>query len=344
MLAPEEINVLDTKLTRYRQALLYLDVIVRGVRYHLNLQQTKESDASAAENVALLPVAPFVFQQRKDRVAILGSQWSTLQQQVVTNARQLFGTHYPLWEVSAGGASAPDSDNAARDEGFFNGFPCRRQLMSVGDDVTIVDPLYYCHWHMAKPLLYTIPGLPVIPKTRLTVFNEPQLSEGIFRVSLDGTVLAMKMVSQYDKEREIEFVREACTLAALPPHPNVVAFHGFVGARQGRVDAILLDFIDGKPLSDQRHATPSQRGQWKEQLRSALAHLHGQQPPVIWTSAKADNVMITSAGQAVLCNLGGRFSGLVDEHLNGTIAGDLEGMNTIYDAIDKVAPSPTTGS
>jgi len=339
MLSPEDFKVFHVSFTRYQRAVLDLDVMVRGVRYHLYLQQTTTPDASSAENVALLPLVPFVFQKRADRVDIPPLQWFDLEGQLITNARQFFGAHYPLWVVSAGGMSAAGLDNTARDEGYFNGFPCRRQLMTVRGNVTVVDPLYHCLLRSARQLLYTIPGLPVVHKERIIVFQERRLCKSIFRVSLDGTVLAMKTVYQYSREREAEFVQEACVLAALPPHPHVVGFHGLVAARHGRVDALLLDFIDGHPLRHQKHATPAQQRRWKEQLRSGLAHLHVQQPPVIWVDAKVDNVMITTAGDAVLCDFGGGYSGLVDKHLSGTVAGDQQGMTIVFGFIDEL-PSP----
>jgi len=341
MLAPEEFKVVQMSFLRFRRAEVYLDVIVRGVRYHLHLEQTKTPDAASAENVALLPLAPYMFENMADRVDITLPQWLDLERQLTANALQHFGTHYPYWAVLTGGMSASGLDKTARDEGYFNGFPCRRQLVTLRGDVTVVEPQNHCLVAFARQLMYTIPGLPVVHKERIIVFQERPLLRGFYRVSLDGTVLAMKTVYRYHREREPEFLQEACVLAALPPHPNVIGFHGLVAAPYGRADALLLDFIDGHSLRYQQHATPAQRRRWTEQLRSALAHLHAQQPPVVWMDAKVDNVMITKAGDAVLMDLGGGYSGIVDKHLSGTVAGDHQGMKTVYDHIDQLrSPEP----
>lgn len=337
----------DFKLTQYSlvfrdRVTLDINAVVRGVRYHFFLQQTTAPDPPAsAEDLILHPATPFVYKKPADRGPLSISRLSSLKREIVPDALQHFSRHYPLWRASAWGSSAAFVMNTAHDEGFFNGFPCRRQLVTVDGVMTVVDPAYYGMLSFAKPLSYVIPGLPVIFKERIIVSDGLELSAGIFRVRLDGTVLAMKTIYRYNRTRADEFVREACVLAALPPHPHVVAFHGLVAARHGRVDAMLLDFIDGHPLRQQRHATPAQRLRWKEQLRSALAHLHGQQPPVIWVDAKVDNVMVTRAGDAVLFDFGGGFSGFVDKHLNGTIAGDQQGMKIVTDWIDEL-PEPST--
>lgn len=70
------------------------------------------------------------------------------------------------------------------------------------------------------------------------------------------------------------------------------------------------------------------RERWARQVRETLAALHGA--GITWGDAKADNVLIDVYGDAWIVEFGGgRTEGWVDSGREGTVDGDLQGLERI---------------
>lgn len=71
---------------------------------------------------------------------------------------------------------------------------------------------------------------------------------------------------------------------------------------------IVMDYIEGKPLSDaiQEHGAQSQEDvlKWAKQLCKVLGYLHSQTPAIIYRDMKPSNVMLKPDGNLVLIDFG----------------------------------------
>jgi tRNA A-37 threonylcarbamoyl transferase component Bud32 len=67
-------------------------------------------------------------------------------------------------------------------------------------------------------------------------------------------------------------------------------------------------------------------------VQEAVAYLHAK--GLVWGDAKAANVLIDDAGNAILIDFGGGFTkGWVDEVNHDTPRGDIQGLGNIIDFI-----------
>lgn len=343
---PEEWQLLDIQTTRPSKKNMekgvmvgidaQVDVVYKAIRYHL-LMERNNKVAACEENDALRypPAADdesAANQSQERRLAAYGA----VMFDICANMLQLYGRHLSLWVVpGADDASASVTEvAAARRAGYYNGFPCRRQLRTMRGVLSPVDPAKYYMRVYGCPTANTFPHLPVVTKDRLVVHHREPLYDGIFLVeaapgettgaTTAGTLMAMKTVYNCYRTDTQDFIREADTLGKIPSHPNVVRFHGLVVDGDGLVDGILTSYLDGKPLTAVKQATMSERERWRSQINAALDHLHSSggpdnpRAPVIWGDAKTDNVMITSAGDAVIFDFGGgwTYAGVAKEDEN----------------------------
>jgi serine/threonine-protein kinase len=124
--------------------------------------------------------------------------------------------------------------------------------------------------------------------------------------NLDQTV-ALKENLHVGPEAQRQFRREATLLANLR-HPNLprVIDH-FILPDRGQY--LIMDFIEGRSLAELLRANgrPFSEAEvlpWIRQVCSALAYLHGRQPPIIHRDIKPENIIITPESQATLVDFG----------------------------------------
>jgi len=118
---------------------------------------------------------------------------------------------------------------------------------------------------------------------------------------------ALKENLDTSEEAQRQFKREAQMLCDLA-HPNLprVIDH-FIIPGQGQY--LVMDYIEGEDLQamlDRAGAalTEAQVLPWIQQVCSALAYLHSQNPPIIHRDIKPANIKITPQGKAVLVDFG----------------------------------------
>ncbi len=133
---------------------------------------------------------------------------------------------------------------------------------------------------------------------------------------LEGRLCALKEV-EYDlslsenirDEARQQFLREATILARLD-HPNLPKVSDFFS--NGPRDYLVMDYVPGDDLRTIMSEARRQKSflaerdvlNWMQQLASALAHLHGQQPPIVHRDIKPSNLKITPTGLLKLVDFG----------------------------------------
>lgn len=137
-----------------------------------------------------------------------------------------------------------------------------------------------------------------------------------------------EMVDHFiDQQQRLEandyFAREADTLAQLK--------HQAIPAITDRFDAdnrhyLVMEYVEGRNLEEELAARGGPLPESliidvARQLCDVLAYLHGLNPPVIYRDMKPSNVMLTSAGRAILVDFG--IARLFKGQRKGTMIGTL---------------------
>ncbi len=118
-------------------------------------------------------------------------------------------------------------------------------------------------------------------------------------------VVAVKLNRNLSSQGTTQFIREARLLANLH-HPNLprVTDYFLIGDSQ----FLVMDYIAGDDLGSliekQGAFTLEQVLHWSEQLGSALAYMHAQNPPVIHRDIKPQNIKLTPDNDVVLVDFG----------------------------------------
>jgi len=135
-------------------------------------------------------------------------------------------------------------------------------------------------------------------------------------IRLKGRECALKEV-EYDRalpekiraEAREQFLREATVLARLD-HPNLPKVSDFFSS--GPRDYLVMDYVPG---SDLRHMMMEAKRKrtylpekevlaWADQIASAVAYLHGQQPPIVHRDLKPSNLKLMPYGLIKLVDFG----------------------------------------
>jgi serine/threonine protein kinase len=119
-----------------------------------------------------------------------------------------------------------------------------------------------------------------------------------------GTKACKVMVKRYPLEREEQMKREF-GIASLLRFPSLSRVLGWVTLGEGRLGIITEAY--GKDLhavlaKDRGAATLEWKAKWSCQVAAALRYLHGRAPPITHGDVHPSNVLLTSGGDAVLCD------------------------------------------
>jgi len=138
------------------------------------------------------------------------------------------------------------------------------------------------------------------------------------------------------------FDRELDILLRLGDDPNFKNSHvsrlgGLVTMEDGSILGLLIKHIPDSDTLDFAvgDASEDERKRWAQQLRATVENLH--KANIIWGDVKPDNVLIDANGHGdawVIDFGGGRCEGWVDEGLEGTKEGDLQGLSRLEELIE----------
>lgn len=88
---------------------------------------------------------------------------------------------------------------------------------------------------------------------------------------------------------------------------------------------VIMDFVEGKPLSDvlKTEGAQSQRDviEWGRALASALDYLHSMNPPIIYRDMKPSNVMLKPDGSVKLIDFGTAKEYIIENNADTTALG-----------------------
>jgi hypothetical protein len=133
------------------------------------------------------------------------------------------------------------------------------------------------------------------------------------------------------------FKRELDTLLRLRNDLNlnnsrVSRLGGLVTMENGSILGLLVEYIHGSDTLDYavERASEAERTKWSHQIRATIKELHDAE--IIWGDVKPDNVLVDAGGHGdawVIDFGGGRCEGWVDEELEDTKEGDLQGLSRL---------------
>lgn len=120
-----------------------------------------------------------------------------------------------------------------------------------------------------------------------------------------GVEHALKLVPQasLDPDAAVRFQREAEAMAALPPHPNLVALHA--AGSDGRTWWLAMDLVEGESLEARLRTgpiAPEQAARWIRDAARGLAELHAR--GLAHRDVKPGNLLVGASGVARLADLG----------------------------------------
>ncbi|ETI24289.1 hypothetical protein G647_03658 [Cladophialophora carrionii CBS 160.54] len=153
-------------------------------------------------------------------------------------------------------------------------------------------------------------------------------------MSRNGKVCVVKLATggKEDQLKSEIHILQQISEAWEPDHPcrpYVPRGFGLVTSG-GQVVGMLEELVDGTSLHevDMDHASSAQRREWKRQIEHSIAQLH--EGGIVWGDARPENVLIDKAANAWLLDFGGSSTcGWIDQDLEETIQGDLQGLRRL---------------
>ncbi|KNG81816.1 hypothetical protein ANOM_010747 [Aspergillus nomiae NRRL 13137] len=164
----------------------------------------------------------------------------------------------------------------------------------------------------------SLPGFP--QKVFIHGRSKPSFLKIIFA---GGARVALKELMAYSKIYIANF--DATVLTSR--------LDGLVHDGEGNTIGFLLSYINGPgstlEFNGGHHPKYSEsRQKWFHQISHTLQQLHAHN--IVWGDAKPANVLLDPNGDAYIIDFGGGYTpGCVEKEMAGTIAGDLQGLESI---------------
>lgn len=186
-------------------------------------------------------------------------------------------------------------------------------------------------------------GVPCIPASQLVAVLGPDSHEADYDL-IPSTVRAIGRDSQFHFKGAFEqesFRRELDTLLrfrrdSFSDNLFVSRLGGLVTWDDGlSVMGLLIEYIYGSETLGYaaEDASKAEREKWAQQIRATVKRLHDAN--ITWGDVKPDNVLIDANGDAWVIDFGGGCAeGWVDQELEGTKEGDLQGLSSIENFLE----------
>lgn len=181
-------------------------------------------------------------------------------------------------------------------------------------------------------------GVPCIPASQLVAILEPDAHEADYDL-IPNTVRAIGRDTQFHFKGAFEqksFRRELDTLLrfrtdSFPGDLFVSRLGGLVTWDDGvSVMGLLVEYVHGSETLGYaaEEAPKAEKEKWARQMRATVKRLHDVN--LTWGNVKPDNVLIDPNADAWVIDFGGGcVNGWVDQELEGTKEGDLQGLASI---------------
>lgn len=111
----------------------------------------------------------------------------------------------------------------------------------------------------------------------------------VYRGEKDGQSYVLKEVAGDQSQQVLAITQERALLERLK-HPGIVGFEGLF--EEDGYYYLVLEYIDGRPLSEVPRPDEARLRQWAIQLCDIFAYLHRQNPPIIYRDLKPENVIL----------------------------------------------------
>jgi len=210
----------------------------------------------------------------------------------------------------------------------------RVQVKTVGGYLVAIQHDLVYNYDIPSPVPNPVPGVvKEVPADQVKVQRSLPHSCAIVCVDQDRRFL--KPVHSAPSEQA--FINEAVILSHLPRHSSLVPLLGVVVLPDGTVDGLLLELVDGVPLSEWRppaggHTAGHLKRQWLDQIRAGVSAVHGA--GCVWGDAKPSNIMIDGQCNARLVDFGGGYTpAFVPQSVAGTRFGDAVGVQSIAEFV-----------
>ncbi|MFL6215053.1 MAG: protein kinase domain-containing protein [Blastocatellia bacterium] len=159
-----------------------------------------------------------------------------------------------------------------------------------------------------------------------------------------GHTVALKQTFFTDEMMLKAFEREARLLASLR-HPALPKVSDHFTETNGQF--LVMEYIAGNDLMAmlEKRGAPFDAAQvieWGDQLLSALAYLHGQQPPIVHRDIKPQNLKMTDQGQIILLDFG-LAKGLPEQTLQFSAGQSIYGYTPDYAPLEQIKAEGTDG-